>query len=503
MRATPEQEAVIESKSPFLRVNAFAGAGKTTCMVRYAEERPKANMISISFSKAIQMEAQKKYPKNVRCVTSHGMAFPKFGSVYANAGKLTDKLRVNQVCDILNLSDYPDEFRYFVADACIKNLNRFFATEHEDINDTLLEGLLLPNMGIQHSDITALTQKLWQRMRDPNDPQVGMLHDGYLKLYQLSKPQLPYDVLLFDEAQDANPVTAAIVEAQQCDKVVVGDAHQAIFGFRLATNAMRKFKAEHTLYLTRSFRFGQEIADVANFILSTFKGEKKEIIGNADRGRVGMIAPKEPSAVIARANATLFSEAISAMKLGKKVHFVGGIAGYRLGDMMDAYNLWSGNKSSISSPYLRSFSNFDAMEEFAKAAEDRELTSLVNIVQRHGSKIPTLVSRVRQNAVEDPMTAHVHLATAHKAKGLEWTNVRLADDYLDLLDQYGRPRKIEFADEEEANILYVAATRAKRVLQPFPELQQILDAAKNEKQLSAAVVGKKKPEWATSAVARR
>ena len=33
-----------------------------------------------------------------------------------------------------------------------------------------------------------------------------MSHDGYLKLYQLSKPKLyNYDILLIDEAQDLTP----------------------------------------------------------------------------------------------------------------------------------------------------------------------------------------------------------------------------------------------------------------------------------------------------------
>jgi hypothetical protein len=35
---------------------------------------------------------------------------------------------------------------------------------------------------------------------------IYMSHDGYLKIYQLSKPKLPdYDCILIDEAQDMSP----------------------------------------------------------------------------------------------------------------------------------------------------------------------------------------------------------------------------------------------------------------------------------------------------------
>ena len=46
----------------------------------------------------------------------------------------------------------------------------------------------------------------WNRMKDLRDERVKMTHDGYLKLFQLSKPMLgSYDIILVDEAQDLTP----------------------------------------------------------------------------------------------------------------------------------------------------------------------------------------------------------------------------------------------------------------------------------------------------------
>ena len=47
---------------------------------------------------------------------------------------------------------------------------------------------------------------LWRRMSNPRDKDVRITHDGYLKVYQLSKPTITgFDCLLIDEAQDCTP----------------------------------------------------------------------------------------------------------------------------------------------------------------------------------------------------------------------------------------------------------------------------------------------------------
>lgn len=495
MQSTAEQLAIVQSEAEFLRVNAFAGTGKTTTLVQYAKARAHESMFYLAFNKPIQLEAQRKFPSKVKCMTSHGLAFPKFGSVYADAGKLVKRLRVNEVVDALGLGNYPEDFRLYVADTAMKTVDRFLASAAPKIHEQLCDGLITPGAGVMAGDIVALAEKLWAKMQDTKDGSIGMVHDGYLKLFQLSGPVMRYDTILFDEAQDANPVTAAIVDAQNARKVVVGDSHQQLYSFRGASNAMRKFKATETLFLTRSFRFGQGIADVANMVLSNYKGERRQIEGTSEPAHIGHFARSSPCAVIARANATLFDEAAQAIGQGKRVHFIGGIAGYRIGEVMDTYNLWSGNRERIQNPYLKSFKEFDRMDDYAGAVDDKELKSLIGLVKRHGSKLPRLVDQIKSGAVDEASAATVLLSTAHKAKGLEFNNVRLTDDYLKLLDDHGRPRKIEFEEQEEANIVYVALTRAKKALCPFPDLEGLIAHEK------AKANADRLPDWARPVVA--
>ena len=497
MQLTQEQQAIVESRSTFLKVNAFAGAGKSSVLRAYAAARPRQRFLLIAFNKTIQVHAQASFPGNVKCMTSHGMAFARFGARYADAGKLAKSLHAHQAAEALGLKDYPDAFRMYVADACIKALGRYFSSSDPEIAEAHVEGLLLPDGGATAADIVTLSTKLWMRMRDMNDPGVGMLHDGYLKLYQLSKPRLPYDSILFDEYQDANPVTSQIVDAQDCAKVVVGDAHQSLYAFRGAVNAMNLARADETLYLTRTFRFGQPIADVANYLLGTFKGERRTIQGTSETGLVSPFQRGLTHTVIARTNSSLFDEAVAGLAGGRRIHFVGGIQNYQLGDLMDTYNLWAKRPDAISNPFLRAFKDFETMNEYAGAVDDKPLKSLAHVVRKHAQRIPSLIDRVRSSATDEPAKAQVLLTTAHKAKGLEWERVKLADDFVKLKDQYGKPRKIPAKELEEINVLYVAATRAQRQLQPPPELQSLLDAPVR------ATMQARMPEWAREAPAAR
>ena len=62
------------------------------------------------------------------------------------------------------------------------------------------------------------------------------------------------------------------------------------------------------MYLTRSFRFDNNIARVANMVLSTFKNEKKPIVGTPHDKHKPKWNAKQYT-VIARTNAALFDKA--------------------------------------------------------------------------------------------------------------------------------------------------------------------------------------------------
>jgi F-box protein 18 (helicase) len=176
-------------------------------------------------------------------------------------------------------------------------------------------------------DILKEAAYVWKRMIDTRDKDIRMSDDGYLKLFQLSKPEIRgYDCLLVDEAQDLTPAIISLVTCQACAKIFVGDTHQQIYGFRGATNALEQISANRIFHLTESFRFGPEIAYVSACTLSVLKNVwRQTLIGSPHTGRldgneVGQVA------IIARMNITLFDEMVKIIRSGAslKLGFAGG-----------------------------------------------------------------------------------------------------------------------------------------------------------------------------------
>ena len=77
MKPTSEQQAAINivPNGENLKLNAFAGAGKTSTLVMMAEVLSNKTGIYLAFNKGIAQEANGKMPRNVVARTFHSMAY--------------------------------------------------------------------------------------------------------------------------------------------------------------------------------------------------------------------------------------------------------------------------------------------------------------------------------------------------------------------------------------------------------------------------------------------
>jgi len=75
---------------------------------------------------------------------------------------------------------------------------------------------------------------------------------------------------------------------------------------------------------------------------------------------------------------------------------------------------------------------------------------------------------------ESPAAAQITVTTVHKAKGLEWPRVLLSLDFNRFVNLEGGKPVI---DLEEAYIMYVALTRARRKLLLSPSCAEIISAS--------------------------
>ncbi|MCP5084313.1 MAG: ATP-binding domain-containing protein, partial [Alphaproteobacteria bacterium] len=206
-----------------------------------------------------------------------------------------------------------------------------------------------------------------------------------------------------------------------------------------------------------SFRFGSPIAQLANVLLATYKDETVPVVGRRPGGRLGRVQRQHPYTVIARTNAGVFDEAAQRVQdpTSPRLHFVGGLAGYPFQRILDAWRLYAERRDEVRDPLLLHFPDFPTMERLAAEVSDLELKQLCRVVRHYGHRIPRLVHQIEDSAVIDSTTASVCLSTAHKVKGLEFDQVRLAEDFPSLVRTPPHER-----DPEEVNLLYVAATRA-------------------------------------------
>nr|WP_281383970.1 UvrD-helicase domain-containing protein [Hymenobacter citatus] len=178
--------------------------------------------------------------------------------------------------------------------------------------------------------------------------EVPISHEFYLKLFQLSKPRLAADIILFDEGQDASEVMLDIFFKQPATKVIVGDTHQQIYGWRHAVNSLEKTDFQEQ-QLSTSFRFQAPIAQLATQVLAwktklgvgpqlTVTGAGKVTDGNTTR------------AIIGRTNLQLLLKAIEYVRQHRqqlrRVYFEGHIQSYTYADegasLYDVLALYNG-----------------------------------------------------------------------------------------------------------------------------------------------------------------
>lgn len=476
---TEEQEGVIESTASKLKVYAFAGTGKTTTLVEFSKRRPNKRILYLAFNRSVAEEAQERFPSNVDAKTSHALAFPRFGSKYKN--KLGNP-RAFHARNILR-PKMNSEDALILSGMALDTVKRYLMSSSKDLTLAHVNSGQAAIRNFDVNEILASANRLWEAMQDPNFDAIPMPHDGYLKLFQLSQPDLGhYDYILLDEAQDTNPCLFNIFASQETGQVLVGDAHQNIYTFRGAMNAMDRIKGEGHV-LTASFRFGQGIADTANAILGVFKNEKERLRGLGKPSRVGKMVNGMETVFLHRTNAGLFDRAVDVLHSNQKMHFVGGVKNYNFETILDVWRIMKKEHKDIKDPFMRSFKDIDALEEYAEAVDDREIMARLKVVKKYTFRIPRLVERLEEADEPDASKADVSLTTAHKSKGLEWSQVVLGDDFPSLMHESFVPLVSHLLPDhldaeplsfDESNLFYVSVTRAREVLVPNESLVDLL-----------------------------
>lgn len=443
-----------------LVIEAGAGAGKTSTLKLLAESTGRRGQY-LAFNKAIVEESKAKMPGTVRCNTAHSAAFRvmvrKMNLDRLRSGRMKswDIARFLGIDQGIGLTTHEGTYRSlspgYLAGLTMRSVTKFCQSADDAISSRhvpYIRGIDAPGDWTNNRQVAdairPYASKAWADLMR-RDGALPFQHDHYLKAWQLDDPRIDADYILFDEAQDANPVMVDIVAKQRhrAQLVWVGDSQQQIYEFTGAVNALQAVGAEQEAYLTQSFRFGPAVAEVANSILAKIEGAKLRLTGTPSIAST--VGPVEaPNAILTRTNAEAVRNVLMAQSDGKRPHLVGG-GNEIVSFAKAAQTLMDGGKTEH--PELACFASWNEVREYVEQDEQGgDLRLLVRLIDEF--TVPTILAALDNMVTEQ--AADVIVSTAHKSKGREWDSVQLGADFEDPEDNAG-----------ELRLIYVAVTRAK------------------------------------------
>lgn len=466
---TDEQLRIINSTSQKVVVQAFAGTGKTSTLFEYVRRNPDKSMLYLAFNKELEVSAKRKQMemglKNITVSTIHAYALEYLKS----KNMLTEGVTVGSIkCKDIVACGYDRA----TANDMLRLLRSYCASSSNDVfvSPEYNEGF--KRLLVEH------TKKMWDSMFEGK---LRMLHDVYLKFFQSKRPKLDYDVILVDEIQDCTPCQMDIVNRQTCKKILVGDIHQQIYRFR---GVCDPFEDAECLKLTKSFRFGFDVADMSNAFLRIFKREHSII--KSPRGaltKLLLAPPRESHTIVCRTHAGVVDAAFRQTKpfylLGIKPINVE----KEIDICVDLANMVQGNKHLVNHRKLRdiAYTGANVLDVILETYWDNQRWKVrINMYKTHGERILNMYERMSSYIVDDIEDAHVVITNVHQSKGLEFEHVVMGGDFgtvVYTINDEVRYR-IDPRFSEEYNLIYVAMTRARKTLTLNEQMYNFVRRAK-------------------------
>lgn len=500
MELTKEQYDIINSTGN-IKINAIAGSGKTTTIIEYAKARPKTSKILyLAFNKSVKLEATKKFAdkglRNVKVETAHSLAYKHI--VFHNNYKVRAQgYKTYEIVELLGLKGNGEKHaEYILANHISKFISYYCNSDKQRVQDLNYRDVVSDSKAkifvSKFYDYIEMQTRLLLGKMDKGE--IEIIHDFYLKKFQLSNPKLNYDYILFDEGQDASAAMLDVFFKQNATKVIVGDTYQQIYGWRFAVNSLEKATFK-TFNLSTSFRFSQPIADLAMEVLKWKKMIDIELPEIKILGK-GTSEKIKSKAVIARTNLGLLLKAIEYVTEKKKVksiYFEGNINSYTYAEegasLYDVLNLNNNKRRLITNKLIKEMKNLDELNDYIEKTDDVQLKMMVEIVKEYGNEIPGIIKAIKEKHIDndDKENAEMIFSTVHRCKGMEYDAIQIVNDFIceeklgKLVTDANRD-KLNFAKlNEEINLLYVAITRTKNSLYipetivpvDFPQSKQV------------------------------
>lgn len=564
MDLTTEQKELIEetvtNKPGTYGCQSCAGSGKSFTIFKaidyIKEHEPDAKILYLVFNKANQLEAQQKLMKYagwevpVDVKTAHSFAHNKWTSIFGPFTAITS-LQWNLIQQVTS-TYYDPEIKWtkkapFVwlhdqfcstnmgLDTFVKSIYAMWEDDYNGLDKPKEYEIIGPRgkrqkkFGIYvnaYSVVTRAHADAFKEIYELHTKNKLFTHSMYLKHAALSTKSggSKYDYVFFDEAQDANKMMLRLLEKQDVTKTYfIGDERQSIYKFDGSNENVFLTKHFDKLYhLSRSFRFGNNIANLAQKII---KLNSDHIVTGTEQTHA--IRPNS-KAYLFRTNAKLFESmldfAYSNKLRGDRIRinlmkanedesaYLEILAFLGLYYRHTNYKYYAEHQNIFPTELPASLTQFNK-----RFNEDRTLTfedvyneqydglsDDIHSIYTYAKVQKNFIEKyiALQEAINDSYaTQEITAITMHRSKGLEWDDVIIAE-----------PSKLYYADRggtvkrnpnymQEMNLMYVAVTRARKRLNALAFAADLENESIKDFEEQSFIIGDKENETSQTCVA--
>ena len=480
----------IQHEKGNLVVEAAAGSGKTYTLVKALSLIPQdKRVLMTAFNKDIVKELTKKVKEfpNVEVRTLHGLGMIlttrglRIGGMKPEGYKYTQliynhwqdltKTNINKLSRnarksfVENTKKLVDFGRFYLATTRSEMIELMTKYDIPCVADEVDVALKVMAIGGKNLDSIDYTDMIW------------MPH-----IYDLHLEECEYDFIMVDECQDLNVAERNLV--LRCLKeggrlIAVGDSNQCIYGFSGSDpdsfRAIQSIPNTVSMPLSISYRCPESVVKFAQNLVPSIEakqGAEEGVILDC----VSLDDVHDGDMVLCRNNAPLLQVYCKLLEQGKRAYIRGSDVGKNLQNIVIGTHkdyLYTNLKRD--GVFIRLYEDlFNSrkaiMERYGISQEDamkhetiQAKLDMIRALEVLGADLTTteeLTKKIEDIFPKNDKGEGIMLSTVHKAKGLEADNVFIACASL----MPSKSALDEWQVQQERNLMYVAYTRAKKVL---------------------------------------
>lgn len=480
----------IQHEKGNLVVEAAAGSGKTYTLVKALSLIPQdKRVLMTAFNKDIVKELTKKVKEfpNVEVRTLHGLGMIlttrglRIGGMKPEGYKYTQliynhwqdltKTNINKLSRnarksfVENTKKLVDFGRFYLATTRSEMIELMTKYDIPCVADEVDVALKVMAIGGKNLDSIDYTDMIW------------MPH-----IYDLHLQECEYDFIMVDECQDLNVAERNLV--LRCLKeggrlIAVGDSNQCIYGFSGSDpdsfRAIQSIPNTVSMPLSISYRCPESVVKFAQNLVPSIEakqGAEEGVILDC----VSLDDVHDGDMVLCRNNAPLLQVYCKLLEQGKRAYIRGSDVGKNLQNIViGTHKDYLHTNLKRDGVFIRLYEDlFNSrkaiMERYGISQEDamkhetiQAKLDMIRALEVLGADLTTteeLTKKIEDIFPKNDKGEGIMLSTVHKAKGLEADNVFIACASL----MPSKSALDEWQVQQERNLMYVAYTRAKKVL---------------------------------------